>query len=79
MIITINLPKSKEIAHAARRVKRDEDFKPLDIKATIPAEAVQAEADRQVVRDADAITQVNVDGAIDEVSLKQVMVDSGLL
>jgi len=78
-MININMTKAKDIAHTARRVKRDEDFKPLDIKATIPAEATQAEIDRQVIRDADAIVQSDIDASSDETTLKAVMVGSNLI
>ena len=50
-MITINLDKAKGIAHDIRRAKRSEEFAPLDIKATIPSEAVAAESARQVIRD----------------------------
>ena len=45
MSITIDLTKAKVIAHDARRASRNAAFAPLDIKATIPHEAEQAEAD----------------------------------
>ena len=50
-MITINIDKAKAIAHDIRRAARAEEFKPLDVKATIPAEAAEAEAARQAVRD----------------------------
>ena len=43
-MITINVAKAKNIAHDARRTARSAEFAPLDIKATIPSEAVAAEA-----------------------------------
>lgn len=61
--VTHNIDKSKIIAHEMRRIKRAEEFAPLDIKATIPAEAVAAEAARVVIRDKYAIIQVNIDNA----------------
>lgn len=72
-MITINLDKAKAITHDARRAKRAEEFAPLDIKATIPSEAVQAETDRQVIRDKYATIQANVDNATDIVTLKTIM------
>ena len=63
MIITVNLDKAKLIAHDMRRAKRAEEFKPLDIKATIPSEAVAAEAARQLVRDKYAVMQSAIDTA----------------
>ncbi len=40
-MITINLDKAKTIAHEKRRAARSAEFAPLDIKATIPSEAVK--------------------------------------
>ncbi len=68
--VDIDIPKAKEIAHTKRRADREEQFKPLDIKATIPSEAVQAEADRQVIRNADALKQTAIDNAGNEAELK---------
>ena len=75
-MITINLDKAKSIAHDMRRAKRAEEFKPLDIKATIPSEAVAAESARQVVRDKYAVMQSAIDtaGTVDD--LKAVVVVS---
>lgn len=77
--IGTNLTKAKEIAHEMRRTKRTEQFAPLDIKATIPAEATAAEAARQVIRDADAQTQTNIDAAADETVLRSVISTAGLI
>lgn len=62
-MIVINLDKAKGIAHEVRRAKRTEEFKPLDIKATIPSEAVAAEAARQAIRDKYAAIQNDIDSA----------------
>jgi len=62
-MITINLDKAKNIAHEVRRQKRSEEFAPLDIKATIPSEAVAAEAQRQAIRDKYAAIQNDIDSA----------------
>jgi len=62
-MITINLNKAKDIAHDMRRAKRAEEFAPLDIKATIPSEAVAAEAARQAVRDKYAAMQAEINAA----------------
>lgn len=62
-MIVINLDKAKSIGHEMRRAARTEEFKPLDIKATIPSEAVAAEAQRQVIRDKYAVIQTNIDTA----------------
>ena len=73
MSITINMTKAKVIAHESRRMVRNAAFAPLDIKATIPAEATQAEADRDVIRVADAALQVSMDAATDADTLKALM------
>ena len=64
-MIKINLDKAKAIAHEKRRAARAEEFAPLDIKATIPAEATAAEAARQVIRDKYAAIQNDIDAATD--------------
>jgi CRISPR/Cas system CSM-associated protein Csm2 small subunit len=63
MGIGLNINKAKDIAHEVRRAKRAEEFAPLDIKATIPAEAAAAEAARQQVRDKYAAMQTAIDAA----------------
>lgn len=72
-MITININKAKAIAHDARRAARAEEFKPLDIKATIPSEAAQAETDRQAIRDKYATMQVAIDAATTTQEIKAVM------
>jgi hypothetical protein len=62
-VITINIIKAKNIAHDARRTARSAEFAPLDIKATIPSEAIAAEAARQVIRDKYAAMQTAIDAA----------------
>lgn len=62
-MITINLDKAKNIAHDVRRLKRSEEFAPLDIQATIPSQASAAEAARQVIRDKYATMQTQIDSA----------------
>ena len=64
-MITININKAKAIAHDVRRAARAEEFKPLDVKATIPSEAAQAETDRQAVRDKYATMQAAIDADVD--------------
>lgn len=63
MSIVINLDKAKNIAHDMRRAKRAEEFAPLDIKATIPSEAVEAEAKRQEIRDRYTVIQNDINSA----------------
>jgi hypothetical protein len=62
-MITINLDKAKAIAHDKRRAARAAEFAPLDIKATIPSEAVAAETARQAIRDKYAVIQTDIDTA----------------
>lgn len=62
-MITINLDKAKAVAHDKRRAARAAEFAPLDIKVTIPSEAVAAEAARQAIRDKYAVIQVDIDTA----------------
>lgn len=70
-MISINIEKAKQIAHEKRRAVRSEKFKPLDIEATIPAMATEAEAKRQVIRDEDAVIQSNIDnvGTVDDLKV----------
>jgi len=73
MAIVINIDKAKEIAHDMRRVKRSEEFAPLDLKVTIPSEANAAEAARQAVREKYATIQNNIDIASDVAELKTIV------
>ena len=72
-MITINLDKAKNIAHDKRRTARSAEFAPLDIKATIPAEAQAAEASRQVIRDKYATIQNNINSVTNIDALKQIV------
>jgi hypothetical protein len=69
MGIVINISKAKNIAHDARRAARSVEFAPLDIKATIPSEAVAAEEARAVVRTKydDMQTAINAATTADEI------------
>ena len=60
-MITINVTKAKAIAHDKRRRARSAEFAPLDIKATIPSEAVAAEAARALIRTKYAEMQAAID------------------
>lgn len=62
-MITINIDKAKAIAHDVRRSARAEEFKPLDVQATIPSQAVAAEAAREAVRVKYAEMQAAIDAA----------------
>jgi len=72
-MITINMTKAKDIAHDKRRQARSAEFAPLDIKVTIPSEAVAAEAARQAVREKYAVIQSSIDSAPDVDALKQIV------
>lgn len=72
-MIAINLDKAKAIAHEKRRAARDTEFAPLDIKAIIPAEAAQAEIDRQAVRDKYEAMQTAIDSTSKILELKQIV------
>lgn len=73
MSIVININKAKDISHDIRRTKRAEEFAPFDIKATIPSEAVAAEASRQAIREKYAVIQSNIDAATDIETLKSIV------
>jgi len=62
-VITINIDKAKGIAHDKRREARSAEFAPLDIKATIPSEALAAEAARALIRTKYAELQTAIDAA----------------
>ena len=64
-MISINIEKAKEIAHEKRRAVRSEKFKPLDVEATIPALATEAEAKRQVIREEDNTIQNTIESAVE--------------
>ncbi len=73
MGIVIDIDKAKAITHDKRRAARAAEFAPLDIKATIPSEAVAAEAARAVIRTKYAEMQTAVDAAADVAALKTIM------
>lgn len=73
MSITVNVTKAKGIAHDVRRAKRSEEFAPLDIKATIPSEAVAAEEARAAVRAKYEAMQEAIDAATDVDGIKAAM------
>jgi len=75
--IGFDMPRAKEIAHGHRREARDLLFKPLDIEATIPGKAIEAEAKRQKIRDKDDQLQLDIDTTTDVVALKQLLIDGG--
>jgi hypothetical protein len=58
-----NLGKCKAIAHDKRRAARAAEFAPLDVEATIPAKAQQAEAARAAIRAKYDALQTQIEGA----------------
>ena len=72
-MIKVNVATAKEIAHAKRRDKRAAELAPLDIQATIPTLAEQAEAERQLVRDKYATIQTQIDEATTTEELKAII------
>ena len=72
-MITININKAKTVVHDKRRTARSEEFAPLDIKATIPFEAIVAEAARQVIRDKYAAIQADIDSSSSVEELKTII------
>lgn len=72
-MIRINFDKAKAIGHEIRRIKRATEFAPLDIKASIPSEAVSAESDRVEIRNKYAIIQQNIDAAVSLDELTQIV------
>lgn len=62
-MINMNLDKAKDISHDKRRNKRTDMLKQLDIEATIPTMAEQAEIQRQAIRDQFAAIQTEIDNA----------------
>ncbi len=72
-MIVVNIDKAKTIAHDKRRAARSAEFEPLDIKATIPSEAVAAEAARQLIRDKYAAMQLAMNNASSVEELKSLL------
>ena len=73
-MIKIDLNKAKAISHEKRREARAKEFALLDVKATIPSEATEAEAQRQKVRDKYALIQSKIDKAAGVDALKGIVV-----
>lgn len=76
--VAVDVPKAKSIAHDKRRAKRAEEFAPLDIQATIPAQAQAAEAARQAIRDKYAAIQTDIDAAATPEELLAIVQQEGL-
>ena len=76
MPIVTNLTKAKTIAHEMRRANREEEFKPHDdiIAKQIPgADADAAETARAAIRTKYETVQTDIDAAINEVDLRNVV------
>ncbi len=76
MPIVTNLTKAKTIAHEMRRANREEEFKPHDdiISKQIPgADADAAETARAAIRTKYETVQTDIDAAINEVELRNVV------
>ena len=71
--VGVDISKAKEHCHAKRREARSTEFAPLDIKATIPSEAAQAESDRQKVREKYADIQSKIETASTAEELKSIV------
>lgn len=71
--LEVDLPKAAQIAHERRRAKRAEEFAPLDVEATIPAKAKEAESKRQAVRNKHDTIQLEIDAATTPEQLKAVI------
>ena len=73
MAIVINIEKAKAIAHEKRKSARYAEFAPLDVMATVPSKATEAELKRQAIRDKYAVMQKAIDAAKTLEELKQAM------
>ena len=76
MPIVTNLTKAKTIAHEMRRASREEEFKPHDdiIAKQIPgADADAAETARAAIRTKYETVQTDIDAAINETELLNVV------
>ena len=72
-MIKVNIAKAQDIAHDLRRAARSAEFAPLDIKATIPSEAVAAEEARAAIRTKYEGVQASIAAATDVGTLKTIV------
>ena len=75
-MITINIPKAKEIANGIRREARANEFKPYDevIMKQIPGnDFTQAEAARAAIREKYSVMQTAIDSATTLEEIKSVL------
>lgn len=61
--VDVDMAKALARTHVMRRLARSAEMAPLDVQATIPGQAVAAEASRQVVRDRNAQIQADLTAA----------------
>jgi len=72
------MAKAKEFAHGIRKADRDKQMEPHDkaIMMQIPGTPIiEIEAKRQAIRDVNAVVQISIDNAQDEVELKAAIAD----
>jgi len=74
-MIKVNITKAKVIANDIRRAARAKAFAPLDVEATVPHLAANAEAKRAIIRGDDAVLQVMIDATDDPVILADLVRD----
>ncbi len=73
-----SVTKSKEICHDMRRAQREAEMKPLDIEATVPHLAADAEAKRAVIRAKHETMQIDIDASQTPEELKAILAREGL-
>lgn len=78
-MIKVNVEKAKDIAHAARRQKRDVDFQPIDGGAMYASLNQEGQEQREVVKAADDQLQADIDAAVDAEELLTLVKDKSLL
>lgn len=80
--ININLGKAKLIAHDMRRTDRDIRLAPLDreegFATTTEIRKTEIISEKQVILDANAAVQVDIDGALDGAALRSVLGTAGM-
>lgn len=74
----VDVVKAKDITHERRRAKRTTEFAPLDVEATIPTKAAQAETKRRAVRDRYDAMQAAIDAAATADELKAIIEAEGI-
>ncbi|MCK5603008.1 hypothetical protein KAR91_14085 [Candidatus Pacearchaeota archaeon] len=71
--VDVDITRAKEMTHCFRRDYRDKLMKPLDILATVPHKAVEAESKRQEIRDDNDQMQINIDSADNSDTLRAII------